>query len=553
MNQDATLPISVRKLNELSRETATEVESKTPDFCSLMTKNFETEVSKGSYSAMKTAVGRGAPYNGIGGKPKDNFTTLYHLLNAKSFYGTNIDPNWKDLTKKKLGPGATDEDVYAAWKEDVANGTSIPKDGAMLSAMKGSLASYPYAWWSPDALLNRPSCKDTAQGQQDFFFMCKLLALAPEWYSEGLVRITINISELKGNEAIRPSTFDGSTSPLWVQHCAENPAMTGGGALETLNSESITIGDLETSCQAYILPDSLSKDLFNSPSVDTYSLDLNEVSTSQPLGQEQKDIIEDVNRSRAAADQNFPFPSPLPDEIQNLIDLISTQSSSYQMAPQTNWKESMQEAGSQGLVTHRKYRFPFEPFQEILESSAEEQDEILTAAAELIEESQDPGVLNLVTSLQPTQKHQAYFDSLLNRFEKGSEIPSAQGISRGNLKEQMLWKLCHEQVVDHSDYRARAHAVLKDQQRHDIRLSLLNLNDPENEKTEVLQQAVTQAPDSLSHNLIAHLAFNLKGEQEDARKAAKTIKGLPQSLKKAFHAEIATDEIYQILDIKDEE
>ena len=544
MSHLSTTPIVIRKMAELTRETVPAVVKQISPFINAMTAEYQKQQAgqKDPYQAMQDTAGQGPPFKGIGGPPMTSFTTLSHVLSAKSFFDINLSVFWKNKTRHEMSPGTTEAQLFIRWGQLVTNDSFIPFQ--MLDQTLSSQASWGLSWWSPDQRTQLPSSGSQSQAQQDFFTLSKVLSLAPEWYSYGLVRINIDLNQLPPakNGVARPSTYDGSTSPLWVQHPATQPARTGGGALETLNATELFLSDLSKSspgvkfpqCQAYIIPATLTAALSNSPSVNDYSQDPTLVSKDPILGPEQKQIVAEVDQSRQTANTNFLTPPVTPAQIQNLIKTFSLQAPSHETMKTTeDWKRQMTNAAQRGLVQHPGQRFPHEQFQEILERKPETEANLIAAASELLKESNDPNVLNLVSSLQPKTRHSEYFCSILNCLENPKPSLKKAGISAKTIETQMHQRITEHEIAHDAKLAPRAHKILKDQKRYDLLLSMLCQHDPQDQKLSVLKDAVAHHGSGFDLNLAAHLGHHF-GPNDPA--VAAELKKLGQDHLDAFNA-----------------
>ena len=104
--------------------------------------------------------------------------------------------------------------MRAAWEDAVTDGKDIPEEHA--AAGQPGAAGAVLGDAGPRMVI--PSAPSRAQGTDDFFQLCHILSLAPEWYPEGLVNMNY---PAHGTALIRPVSFDGMLSPLWVQRPPE--------------------------------------------------------------------------------------------------------------------------------------------------------------------------------------------------------------------------------------------------------------------------------------------------------------------------------------------
>ena len=131
---------------------------------------------------------------------------------------------------RKIDGSYANRAVWAKWAETMGSGGSEIPSSTWDGMTRGS------KWWSPD---NRIAFeKSSARGPESnaaFETICKVLALAPEWYTQGMVMVAINTGV---TTFVRPTVWDGMMSPLWVQQ-EGIVGMTGGGAAEFLNGAEI--------------------------------------------------------------------------------------------------------------------------------------------------------------------------------------------------------------------------------------------------------------------------------------------------------------------------
>jgi hypothetical protein len=150
-------------------------------------------------------------------------------------------------------------------------------------------------------------------------------------------------------------------------------------------------------------------------------------------------------------------------------------------------KEQMIAWATAGLVEHRGQQFPAERFQKEAEASPERAGQIVQAAAELLTESSDPRVLQMAAQLGDDTTYAPYYEALLGRLEKG--VPEAPGIRSRTLRDDLLKRLADRTPSTDAALAPRAHAVLKQTGRPDIRLSMLTKHDPAGEIVDVLEEA----------------------------------------------------------------
>jgi hypothetical protein len=319
----------------------------------------------------------------------------------------------------------------------------------------------------------------------------------------------------------RPVSFDGMTSPLWVQRPQDTHAATGGDALETLNATAIDL----SSCyplQTYIVTDAMTAALQTSPSVNIYSVDLSKVSSGgtpeqQQLAKEEISIVEQVRRARTQADKGFRNESSGTNVFSPLA-MASSRGGDAPVMPRVpvprkrsynsiaELKTQMEAWAKAGLVEHRGQRFPAERFQKEAKQSPQAAQAIIEAATELLAESNDARVLLMVAQLADNTAYRPFYESVTSRLEKG--VPDAKGIRSSTLREDLLRRLTDRVPATDPDLSSRAHALLRREGRPDLRLAMLNYFDPKSEIVDVLRE-VCQKPanPSLIANAVGHIAM----------------------------------------------
>jgi hypothetical protein len=514
---------SERKMDETQRETVPSVVASVKQFLTdtagFYTPNDAAQYGDALYGGMNSA---GAQMAGLGPADTYPFSQLYSVTGAQGFYQFNVSQPWKELEGEKIGVDWNNPLVFAAWKDTVTTGGNIDSD--MLEPT--SIALPENSWLSPDSrmVISPPSTRE--QANKNFFKFCHVVSLAPEWYEDGLVRL----NPLPAGGFIRPVSFDGMTSPLWVQRPPDQHAATGGDALETLNATAIDL----SSClpvQAYILSDLMTAALHASPSVNIYSADLAEVASggtpeNQWLGNEEISIVQQVREARTRADKAFQNPTDA-----RSVDTMQISSRSIggeevtlprNAVPRKRVYSSIAELKTQmeawaegGLIEHRGQRFSAERFQQEAKQSPEAAEQIVKAAAELLAESSDPRVLVMVAQLGDNTSYRPFYEAVLDRLE--SNVPDARGIRSGALRGDLLKRLADRVPATDPSLSSRAHALLKREGRPDIRLEMLNYSDPHQEILDVLAE-VCQSPANpwLIANAIAHIAVRQPGRLTEA-------------------------------------
>ena len=336
----ASNEIAIRKLEELNRETVDQVNY---EFLNrTMEKAREQRGCINWYQAMQDVVFRNASYLKIGVPPLTEFTTtMRRVMNATKFFETVVGKNWQN------GSG-----TFESWVLNVTNGEPIP--GSMMKDSDDVIVAYSFSWWSPDARLNMPTSSSVEQGNQDFLNVCKILSLAPEWYPYGFVSIEYQ-PEQPQDVFARPSTYNGLTSPLWVQHPENVSAKTGGGASETILLPSLLLKDIvaKTTDDEEVVPyvrlypvtPEMTDALLKSPSVFEYSVNAKKTSSEKMLGDQQKEIIEEVENKRKVLAPQFKW-KEMDKEIQALIDIITAQppcsDSTHSVSSMHMWHSSIE-------------------------------------------------------------------------------------------------------------------------------------------------------------------------------------------------------------------
>jgi hypothetical protein len=463
---------AARKLGEVQRETDPGVIAAVPEFLKGVADNYPGWPVM--YGAMNSAGGAVA---GRGPPPGIPFPVLHHVTGAEGFFKYNVRDSWKQWKAGQLGAPADSPQVFRAWADAVTDGRDIPAD--MLN--RSSTGARPFEWWSPDPRMLLPTASSREQGDDDFFALCHAVSLAPEWYPNGLVRLNLNPA---GRALIRPVSFDGMTSPLWVQHPPNQPAATGGGALETLNKDTVRLDQLAP-CQAYVLTSPMTAALKDSPSVNDYAPDLRKVCPgntpeSRRVAAEEIAIVRETRRGRRAADRAFREffakgeTAPLPLALAQALPAPTPNGNGKPMGTAAQQlKSEMDRWARGGLVEHRGQRFPADRFQRQAAESPEAARAIERAAAELLAESRDARVLTMVAQLGGA-KDTAFYSALLDRLEARSiPLPDAPGIRYKTLREDLLWKLAEPHPATDPTLSARARALLEREQLHPILLAHL--------------------------------------------------------------------------------
>jgi hypothetical protein len=532
---------SERKMDETQRETVLSVVADVAKFLTLVARYYTpddaAQYGDALYGAMNSAGGK---MPGLGPADTYPFSQLHSVTSAQSFYTYNVSQFWKELIAELLRVDWENPEVLEVWKDTVTNGQDMDPD--MLELDSTGLRAD--GWLSPDDRMAVPTASSREQGTGDFFSMCHIVSLAPEWYPDGLVRL--NPSPIPA--CIRPVSFDGMTSPLWVQRPPDQHAATGGDALETHTQNAIPL-DTCLPLQSYIVTNDMTLALQASPSVNFYAVDLALVASggtpaNQLLGNEQRSIVAEVRRARTAADLGFEklgkgsaitsTPPGASDSRQSAMpNNALPRKRSYQSIE--DLKEQMEAWAQAGLVEHRGQRFSAERFEREAEASPERATEIATAAAELLNESTDSRVLQMVAQLARHSGYAPYYDALLRRLETG-DVPDGAGLRSRTLREDLLKRLADVLPATDENLAARAHGVLKKEGRANIRLALLNQFDPAGETVDVLAEVCRGEADP---SLVALTAARLsRSAPALLLRAAAIVAGQKERTRGLFYQEI---------------
>ena len=538
-----------RKMLEVQRETDPAVKADVPQFLQIVATKYPGQPVM--YGAMSAA---GGAMTGQGPAAPSPYQTMYHVTSASSFYNYNVSDDWKKMTAAKLSrPGQPPVDwqspeVFEAWKVAVTDGQDIPAD----MTLPDSTGLMPLAWVSPDPRMVRPSSSNRLQGNDDFFAMCHLLALAPEWYADGLVNV--HYDELN-QTMIRPVSFDGMLSPLWVQRPPNQSAATGGDAVEALNKDAVRLSAMGPA-QAYIVTPEMTKALKQAATewpVNAYSEDLNKVAKGDDpavtlLGQEQAGIVEEVRRSRRAADAAFREQTAPPPAVPSAA-VVATAAPSARIAmtklPLPTGQSNL--ASRQALtdemiawakgnhIQNRGQRFPAERFREEAKRSPAAAQAIIEAATVLLRNSDDPAVLQMVAQLGPDTSYRPFYEALLDRLEgkKGHQLPDAPGLRTKTIRGDLMLRLSDHLPATDPKLSPRAHALLGHAGRHDIRLAMVLEAGRYDMLVATLGQAASSA--NLDPWIAARAALAIAREQpERLQEAIGRMAGLPAATRDRF-------------------
>ena len=435
------------------------------------------------YGAMQTA---GGAMKGRGPASFSSFERLYHVTSAKSFFNFNVSDNWKRLEATKLseqlGKEVTPDspEVRNAWEDAVTNGKDIPKKEML---MPDSLALPALSWVTPDPDAAIPGAPDRAQGTDDFFRICHILSLAPEWYPEGLVNMNY---AARGKPLLRPVSYDGMLSPLWVQQAPDKPAATGGGATEAFNRDDVRLSEM-VSMQAYIvahaMTDAINETSKKSVSVNLYSVDLHKVAqgsdpATERLGKEQADIVRQVRAARRTADASFKTVVPAPVKpapqcatrpVKHTMLLPSGRGDLTGPALQTE----MARWALGHYVQNRGQRFAAERFDDAMARAPGRMPAVMAAATALLRQSGEPDVLAMAAQLGRASGYRPFYVALIDRLSgKPRPLPAGPGIRTLTLKGDLLLRLEDSMPATDSALARRAVALADREGRPDLRLAM---------------------------------------------------------------------------------
>ncbi len=258
--------VAARKMSEIKGEHQPIATQLSPGFFQGTADQYVTGTYKGSdalYNSMKAAVDSDAKkYKGRGEKVLFSESAMHRCESAESLYKYNYGEAEKKKDADKLGLApeavqprdttntATGRALFAHWLDRVnAGGNSVDK-----SLVPGELRDN--VWWTPD--MSAAASSLSSKGPNEAFFeLCKIYALAPEWYPAGFVNFSIPTGT---TEFMRPTVFDGMMSPLWVQQSPDEMAATGGGAFEVINKSKVATSSA-SSIASHVVTQDLQKAL----------------------------------------------------------------------------------------------------------------------------------------------------------------------------------------------------------------------------------------------------------------------------------------------------
>ncbi len=481
-----------RKMLEVQHETDACVVDSVPWFFERTGIAYHTVLSGGvahgstprMYSAMQTA---GGAMKGRGPVSTSTAERMYHVSSAANVFNYNVSDNWKKLEAEKLStrtgtPVKPDSDaVRAAWEDAVTDGKNIPAD--ML--LPDSLAMPALSWVTPDRRMVIPAAASRAQGTEDFFHFCHVLSLAPEWYPEGLVNMSY---PAHGTALIRPVSFDGMLSPLWVQRQPSKPAATGGDAPEAFNRDDVRVSQAGP-MQAHIVTRAMTAALKQSPSVNRYSINLDKVAhggdrATTRLGEQETSIVRQVRAARRKADAAF-------------ASVVPPAAATAQCEPKPKKRTMLLPNGRDDLdgvalqtemtrwalghfLQNPGQRFAAERFAAAMQRAPQRRRAIMAAATALLRRSDRPDVLVMVAQLGRAAGYRPFYVALLDRLAgKPRPLPAGPGVRTLTLRGDLLLRL--EDALPGTDpaLAGRATARAEREARPDLRLAIaLNRGSP---------------------------------------------------------------------------
>jgi hypothetical protein len=228
--------------HELQRATTPAVLAAQSSFFASVSHQLTKADKPNLYTAMTRAA---SDFGALGDADSESFPTLYHAAGANSFYLYNVSTAWKKYTAFTHGLDPDNSGnyqtvgspVYLIWADEVGN-SAAPINPHSLTATSVANRANSWGWWSPSERLALPSSGSRDKGDQDYFTICQIVSLAPDWYPWGLVGFIY--PSATGAQLKRPEPYDGA-NPLWVQRPADHPARTGGGAREMLLGTAVSV------------------------------------------------------------------------------------------------------------------------------------------------------------------------------------------------------------------------------------------------------------------------------------------------------------------------
>lgn len=305
--------IAARKFKEIDKEHWGPAKAKEKEFWKKLTVEYKKRTEKKNDALFNAMSAAASGFKGLGEEKPLVWKEMFRANGAGAFFRFNVTDDHKDdladdivaahphLDKKDLKKsyGDTGGPVFAQFAKE-HQGKDIPK-----SVAKGEFRTG--AWWTPDKRCVRPS---SAPGKEldNFKDLCEINALAPEWYPEGFLSLTVDTSATK---FVRPTVWDGMLSPLWVQESPDNWAATGGGAVEFVQAVNMGVKALK-SIKNHILPADVTKAIKKlgkeGPSTNEWTEDPTKPGASGDANEKaiqdlQKKVGDDTQKARKNADE----------------------------------------------------------------------------------------------------------------------------------------------------------------------------------------------------------------------------------------------------------
>ncbi len=309
--ETGTVSAASNLIEELQRTTAAAVLAAQSAYFTAVSQQLAGPDSPDLYTAMVNAA---SGFAALGNADTDSFPTLYHAGGANSLYQYNVSTAWKKATAiaHHLDPDdpkvwcPVGSPVYQIWADEVGN-SGAPIDKNMLISTSTVNEAGGWGWWSPADRLALGSSASRQDADHDYFKVCQIVSLAPDWYQWGLVGFnyqTQDAAELK-----RPEPYDGA-NPLWVQRPANHPARTGGGAREMLLGTEVTIANVGP-ISAWIPTEAMVQALLRAHQVNDYADNLllawknAQTESEKRVAFWQTTVVEECRASRRLADAAF--------------------------------------------------------------------------------------------------------------------------------------------------------------------------------------------------------------------------------------------------------
>jgi hypothetical protein len=315
--ESLTVDTAARKFMELDRDRTPSVVAARSQFLSTMASDLSDKPTDSLLAAMEAG---GSALIGLG--PEPGFTppdppVFYSAGSLWGLYHYNILLSWKRQTAKALGLSPDDpvnwdtagSPVYQRFLVDIAN-QYVPD--AMIDQRSLAKSAQSWSWWTPDLRMAIPPAADSPNsdaGTEAFIALCWIVSLAPEWYPQGFMTFAF---ELQAGDTIRrPTPYDGTTSPLWVQRPSDQIPRTGGEATETLLGTALPVTRVKP-IPTYVIRQELINALLAATSVDAYAQNLCELcpastgdSFAKLVGALQLAVTEQCRLSRQGSDRAF--------------------------------------------------------------------------------------------------------------------------------------------------------------------------------------------------------------------------------------------------------